>query len=114
MRFFRILLIAMIAVIFGYTAAVGRAHGWNLFPIFFGDILAFTWPGQFNLDFTCLLMLSGLWLSWRNNFSKGGIALGLLGAVGGTMVLAPYLLWTSFQCRGDLKVILLGPVRAAH
>jgi hypothetical protein len=28
------------------------------------------------------------------------------------MLLAPYLLWISFQARGDMKVILLGRTRA--
>jgi hypothetical protein len=69
MTAFRILLVAMITVIFIYTGAVGLRHGWDLFPIFFGDILALTWPGQFNVDFTCLLLFSGLWLGWRNHFS---------------------------------------------
>jgi hypothetical protein len=103
----------MITVILVYTGAVGLTHGWGLFPVFFGDILAVTWPGQFNVDFSCLLLFSGLWLAWRNHFTVGAVALGLLGVVGGTMLLAPYLLWISFQARGDMKVILLGPARAA-
>jgi hypothetical protein len=110
---FRILLAAMIAVIVLYTGAVGLAHGWGLFPIFFGDILALTWPGQFNVDFSCFLLFSGLWLAWRNHFSIGGVALGLLGVVGGTMLLAPYLLFASIQAKGDMKIVLLGRTRAA-
>jgi len=27
------------------------------------------WPGQFNLDFMCMLLLAGLWVSWRHRFS---------------------------------------------
>jgi hypothetical protein len=111
---FRIFLVALIVVLVGYTGMVGATHGWDLFPIFFGDILARTWPGQFNLDFACLLLLSGLWIAWRSHFSIGGVMLGLLGAVGGTAVLAPYLLVASFQTRGDIKALLLGPVRAGH
>ena len=113
MKAFRFLLFAMILGIVVYTGAVGIMHGWGLFPIFFGDIVALTWPGQFNVDFSCLLLFSGLWLAWRNNFTPGAIALGLLGVVGGTMLLAPYLLWVSFQAKGDMKVILLGATRAA-
>lgn len=110
---FRILLAVMIFVLLGYTVMVGVAHGWNLFPVFFGDMLALTWPGQFNLDFTYLLVFSGLWLAWRNHFTPAAFALGLLGVVGGTLLLAPYLLLVSVKARGDMKVILLGPVRAA-
>jgi hypothetical protein len=113
MNAFRLLLVAMIIVILAYTGSVGMTHGWGLFPIFFGDILAVAWQGQFNVDFSCFLLFSGLWLAWRNNFTPRAIALGLLGVVGGTMLLAPYLLWISFQARGDMKVILLGATRVA-
>lgn len=93
---------------------VGLHHGWNLLPIFFGDIAAMTWPGQFNSDFTSFLLLSGLWLAWRHHFSPGGIILGVSGVFGGMMVLAPYLLCASFQVRGDVKALLLGVARAGN
>ena len=89
MRAFRILLIIMFACIVGYTAIVVVNHGWNLLAVFFGDMAAMTWAGQFNVDFTCFLALSGLWLAWRHHFSPGGLALGVLGFFGGIMVLAP-------------------------
>lgn len=101
----------MIVALLAYTGVVGTNHGWNLFPIFFGDIAAMTWPGQFDLDFTCLLTLSGLWLAWRHRFSPGGILLGLLGVVGGTLVLAPYLLLASYRVRGDMTALLVGEGR---
>lgn len=112
MKAFQILLAIFIIGIFSYTGIAGFNHGWNLFPIFFGDIMAMTWPGQFNFDFSCFLVLSGLWLSWRNNFTIGGLALGLLGIVGGIMLLAPYLLYVTFESKGDLKVFFLGKKRA--
>jgi hypothetical protein len=111
MTAFRALLVVLILVLFGYTGVVGLNHGWNLVPIFFGDILEMKWPGQFNLDFTCLLIFSGLWLAWRHRFSPGGLVLGACGLVGGTAVLAPYLLVASFQARGDMKELLLGKNR---
>ena len=94
-----------------YTAVVGMNHGWNLLPIFFSDIAAMTWPGQFNFDFITFLALSGLWLAWRHRFSPGGIALGILGFFGGMMVLAPYLLYASYQAKGDPGILLLGRSR---
>jgi hypothetical protein len=112
MTAFRILLTTMIASLLSYTGIVGVKHGWNLFPVFFGDMAAMTWPGQFNFDFMCLLMFSGLWIAWRHHFSSRGLVLGVLGVFGGTMMLAPYLLIVSFKAKGDMKVILLGPVRA--
>lgn len=108
---FRILLAVMITGILGYTGVVGANHGWNLFPVFFGDMVAMTWPGQFNFDFMCLLMFSGLWIAWRHHFSPRGLDLGVLGVFGGTMMLAPYLLIVSIKSKGDMKVILLGTVR---
>jgi len=108
---FRILLIAMIIGIIAYTSIVGFNHGLNLFPQFFGDMIAMTWPGQFNFDFMCLLIFSGLWLAWRHRFSPTGILIGLLGLFGGTMFLAPYLLIVSFKAKGNVNKILLGTCR---
>ena len=63
MRAFRTLLLLIWLVIAGYTALVVAHHGANLLPVFFGDIASLTWPGQFNLDFLCMLLLSGLWVA---------------------------------------------------
>jgi hypothetical protein len=109
---FRILLAVFIIGIISFTSVVIANHGWNLLPIFFGDIAAMTWPGQFNFDFLCFLILSGLWLAWRHHFSAGGIVLGVLGLFGGIMFLAPYLLIASFKANGDIKILFLGKVRA--
>ena len=109
---FRTLLIVFIVAIISFTGVVISNHGWNLLPIFFGDMAAMTWPGQFNFDFFCFLILSGLWLAWRHHFSTGGIVLGVLGLFGGIMFLAPYLLIASFKANGDMKILFLGKVRA--
>ena len=85
---FRILLLIMIVVLFAYTGVVGTNQGWNLLPIFFGDIFR------------------------RHHFSPTGLALGFLGLVGGTSVLAPYLLIASFTANGNAKEILMGKSRA--
>jgi hypothetical protein len=109
---FRILLVVFIIAIISFTGAVILNHGWNLLPVFFGDIAAMTWPGQFNFDFLCFLILSGLWLSWRHHFSPGGLVLGVLGFFGGMMFLSLYLLIVSFKADGDMKILFLGKVRA--
>ena len=109
---FRILLVVFIVAITSFTGVVISNHGWNLLPIFFGDIAAMTWPGQFNFDFLCLLILSGIWLAWRHHFSLGGLVLGVLGLFGGIMFLAPYLLIASFRANGDMKILFLGEARA--
>jgi hypothetical protein len=112
MTAFRIFLAVIFIGILIITGIVGLNHGWNLLPIFFGDMAAMTWPGQFNSDFMCFLMLSGLWLAWRHHFSPGGLLLGLVGVFGGIMILAPYLFFASYRANGDMKVLLLGRARA--
>ncbi len=114
MNAFRSLLVLMIVSIVIYTLIASVNHGWNLFPLFFGDMVAMTWSGQFNLDFTCFLVLSGLWITWRHQFSPSGLALGLVATVGGIMVVAPYLLFATFQANGDMGVLLLGKKRVAQ
>jgi hypothetical protein len=114
MTAFRILLIGFIVAIISYTGVVIFNHGWNLLPIFFGDMAAMTWPGQFNFDFLCFLILSGLWLAWRHHFSPVGFVLGLLGFFGGMSFLAPYLLIASFKADGDMKILLLGNHKAEN
>ncbi len=112
MAAFRIYLVIVVVCLGTYTMIVGLNYGWNLMAIFFGDIAAMTWPGQFNSDFMGFLTLSGLWLAWRHRFSAGGVALGILGIFGGMMVLAPYLFFASIEANGDVKVLMLGRDRA--
>lgn len=109
----RIFLVAVLLVLGGYTLVVGNRHGWDLLPIFFGDIAALTWNGQFNMDFLGFLLLSGLWVAWRHHFNAEGLAMGLVAVFGGMLFLAVYLLVAGVPARGDLRVLLLGAQRAA-
>lgn len=59
-----------------YTALVIDRGGWDLLAVFFGDMAAIGWPGQFNLDFMGFLALSALWTAWRGRFAPGALALG--------------------------------------
>ena len=112
MTAFRILLAAIFVAIAAYTLVVVSNYGINLLPVFFGDMAKMAWPGQFNLDFMCMLMLSGLWVSWRHRFSAAGIVLGLFAFFGGALFLSAYLLFESFRTGGDGKKLLLGPARS--
>lgn len=109
MLLFRGLLILMFLVLAGYTAIVISNHGWNLLAVFFGDMMAMTWPGQFNLDF---LTLSAIWTAWRHHFSPFGLALAVAAFFGGMAYLTIYLLVASYQVKGDVKALLLGAQRA--
>ncbi len=109
----RIFLLLLWLILAGYTAIVISNHGLGLVAIFFGDMGAMTWSGQFNLDFMMLLALSGLWVAWRHHFSAPGIVLGLLVLFGGSQFLTAYLFVVAGQCGGDAKVLLLGKARAS-
>ncbi len=110
---FRLLLITIATSVMAYTALVVAAHGWNFLPVFWADLQSLGWRGQFNLDFSGLLLLAGLWLAWRHRFSPLGLGLGLFELVGGAWFLCAYLLFASLRAQGDMKVLLLGPQRQA-
>ncbi|MCP2867104.1 hypothetical protein, partial [Salmonella enterica] len=80
----------------------------NLLKVFFNNVNALGWNGQFCLDFSAYLTLSGLWICWRKNFSLPSILLGITAAVVGIMIFAPYLLYLLIQEKGDLKRVLAG------
>ena len=111
MLLFRIWLATILIIISGYTGVVIATQGWNLFPVFFGDIAAMRWPGQFNLDFMFMLSLSALWVAWRNRFTPIAWLLALLAFNFGAPFLAIYLLVLSVRTRGDLAVMLCGEPR---
>lgn len=111
---FRSVLTLLWIALVAYTVGVIARHGLNLVPIFFGDIGRGAWPGQFNLDFLCLLLLSGLWTAWRNDFTPAGLLLAPVALCGGAGFLLPYLLFLTFRARGDMAVVLLGRRRAGE
>lgn len=112
MSLFRLFLLACLITIAAYTGPVIANHGWNLMPIFFGAIADGAWPGQFNVDFTCFLALSAIWVSWRHQFSIAGLALGVVAFFGGMLFLSIYLLIHTGRSGGDVKKVLLGEARA--
>jgi hypothetical protein len=109
---FRALLVSLWFVLAGYTTVVVANHGVGFLKFFFGDMIAMGWPGQFNLDFMFLLLLSALWVTWRHRFSGTGLLLGVLAMFGGSLFLAAYLLVVTRQARGDMKEVMLGKSRA--
>lgn len=113
MTVLRAFLALVFLVIAGYTGVVVSNHGMGLLPIFFGDMAQLTWPGQFNLDFMCMLALSGLWVAYRHRFRAPGILLGVCAFFGGALFLSAYLLVESFRARGEVASLLLGENRQA-
>jgi hypothetical protein len=109
---FRLLLVAIIVTMSFYTVFVVLEHGLNFLPIYFADVMKMGWAGQFNMDFSALLILGSVWLMWRHHFSAVGLVFGLLIFPLGAPYLCTYLLIASFQANGDAKILLLGERRA--
>jgi NADH:ubiquinone oxidoreductase subunit 2 (subunit N) len=76
-----------------YTLVVISREGMNFADPFISSLLSVTWSGQFNLDFLCYLMLSGLYVMWRGRFRASAVLMGALCMVLGILVFAPYLLY---------------------
>jgi hypothetical protein len=113
MRPFYLVLMALWGALAFYTGYVILHHGINLFPYFFGDMAAWTWAGQFNLDFMMMLFLSASWTAWRNRFSAAGLGLALVAFFGGAGFLLPYLTYLAWRHDGDTEAILIGTNKAA-
>jgi len=112
MSAFRALLILVWIVFVSYTAVVITNHGMGLLSIFFGDISAMGWPGQFNLDFLFMLMFSALWVAWRNEFSASRLMLSLCAFLGGTLFVPAYLFILTWNANGNMKAVVIGRNRA--
>ncbi|OSQ44670.1 hypothetical protein [Marivita geojedonensis] len=108
MTTFRTLLIGMTAGLAIFTIAAISTEGINLLPHFLSPILAMTWQGQFNLDFSAYLVLSGIWMAWRGGFTGRSIALGLCVPPLGMLFFAPYLVYLSRKTHGDPQKLLMG------
>ena len=102
------ILVVQIVVLLTATVAAVQQQGWNLFTIFLANVTALNWNGQFNLDFSCYLMLSGLWIMWRNRFTPAAIIGGAFAMVAGILAFAPYLLYLLVAEKGNLEKVLLG------
>lgn len=108
MTLFRTSLIFMTLAIVFLTIMAVMEGGLNLFTPFIAPILEMTWQGQFNFDFACYLVLSGIWMAWRGGFTPGSIALGVLAPPLGIVFLAPYLIYLIGTSNGDPRRLVLG------
>jgi hypothetical protein len=102
------LLLTQTIVLVVYTTYAINREGWTLFQSIIDNIKAFGWNGQFNLDFSCYLILSGLWIMWRQKFSFSSIAFAVVVMIIGIIAFAPYLLYLLMKENGDLKKVLVG------
>lgn len=91
-----------------YTGIAVQNEGWTLMEVIMTNLPSMTWNGQFNLDFSCYLLLSGCWIVWRNRLSAGSMVLALAAMIIGILFFAPYLLYLLSVEKGDLKKVLVG------
>jgi hypothetical protein len=102
------LLILQTLAILVYTGFAIKKEGWVLFKIFTNNLLALNWNGQFNLDFSFYLILSGIWIMWRNKFTTYSILLSTIAMIAGIMFFAPYLFYLLIKENGDVQKVLTG------
>lgn len=105
-------LITFFLLVLGYTLAVALPNNFDLLTPFLSNITSISWSGQFNLDFSAYLTLSGLWIMYRHQFSGKGIAMGLAAMVLGILLFAPYVWYQLRKAKGDLPTLLLGQQKA--
>ena len=108
MRGWAIMAAILWVILAAYTTVVIANHGLGLLPIFFGDIARMEWPGQFNLDFLLVLVVSASWTAWRNRFRTAGLLLGVTAFFFGAGFLLLYLAYLSYRHHGDPVAVLLG------
>jgi hypothetical protein len=91
-----------------YTIIAIQNDGGNFLARAVEFATSLTWMGQFALDFQCYLILSALWVAWRNKFSINSIVISIVAMILGIIVFAPYLLYLLSKEKGDLKRVLIG------
>jgi hypothetical protein len=91
-----------------YTAFAVQNEGWGFLQIAATNVGSLTWSGQFALDFACYLMLSGIWIMWRNKFKAQSMILGIAAMILGIVVFAPFVIYLLGKEKGDLRKVILG------
>ncbi|WMN07868.1 hypothetical protein QYS48_30160 [Marivirga arenosa] len=107
-KFLKGLLIIQTLGLLIYTVIAIQNDGGNFLARAIEFATSLTWMGQFALDFQCYLILSALWVAWRNNFSINSIVIAIVAMILGIIIFAPYLLFLLSKEKGDLKRVLIG------
>ena len=61
-----------------------------------------------------MLLLSALWVAWRNGFSPSSLVLAVAALLGGSLFLATYLLILTFTTNCTIKQVLVGEKSTAE
>jgi len=108
-----IILIVQTLGLLAYTGIAIYNDGWNFFERALDFAVSLKWMWQFALDFQCYLILSALWIAWRNKFSFRAIVLAIIAMILGIIILAPYLLYLIQKENGNLVKVLIADRRVA-
>lgn len=106
--FLKTLLIVQTIGLLSYTIIVMKNDGFNFLSRAQEFALSMKWMGQFALDLQFYLILSALWIAWRNKFTGKSILMAMFAMILGILVFAPYLLYLIFRENGSLKKVLVG------
>lgn len=108
MKKFQILLILIWIVLLIFTIRAFSEMGVMQAAATFYTDLKYGWRAQLNFDFQVYLILVALWIFYREkNFSMKFI-FSLLELIAGNLFFIPYLMYTIYNSKGDIKKILLG------
>lgn len=102
-----VLLLQTIGVLI-YTIITVQNEGFVFLERAMEFVQTMQWIGQFSLDFSCYLLLSALWILWRNQFSRSSIVMATAAAILGIIVFAPYWLFLIHKEQGNIKRVLIG------
>ena len=105
---FKFLLVLQTLGLLIYTGIAIQNDGVNFVGRFLEFIFSMKWMGQFTLDFQCYLILSALWIAWRNKYSRNSIVLAVVAAILGIIIFAPYILYLLSKEDGDISKVLIG------
>lgn len=104
----KIILVSQTVGLLIYTFIAMQNDGLNFLEKAQEFATSMQWIGQFSLDFSCYLLLSGLWIIWRNELSTSSIIFAVIAMILGIIVFAPYLLFLLNKEKGDLIKVLVG------
>ena len=108
MNILRLFLLFSSIIIFSITINIVINYGANWPAYFFGDIQNLGWRSQFNIDFLIHLFLLATWVVWREGCTLKGYIFGFLSVFLGGMFGFLYILYATYQAKGDPKLLLLG------
>ena len=105
---FRILLVVATVGIYLFTIVAVVTQGLNWPAIALQDLTALNWRTQFDFDFIVHLLLLACWIVWREGANVRAYLFGILSVVMGGMFSFPYILYATYEARGEPGVLLLG------